>query len=521
MNKNASADPVLRINIRPEVTILSVLQHLNYRPWFALAEFVDNALQSFVSNREAINAAEGSATSLRVEIDLESDGPGYISIRDNAAGISLEDFPRAFRPAEIPPNRTGLSEFGMGMKSAACWFARKWVVRTKALGEVVERTVEFDIETIISQRTEEMTVRSRPEVSPKHYTEVQLYGLHHPPRGRAVGKIKEHLGSIYRNFIRSGELQLVFRNELLEFIEPAVLTAPFFREPAGTPRTWRKEIAFDFGCGQRVTGFAALRQTASTPYAGFALFRRGRLIEGSADETYRPPAVFGPSNSYRYQRLFGELHLEGFEVSHTKDGFRWEEYEEVFLDLLREHLEAPPLNLLAQAEGFRSRAVKSQIEPTARKATETVAKVVQEDAPPVVSREAATSSTHGLLPLESPPDSYEIATRTVRASFSGQQWEVTVRTSIDPARGDWLRIAERFDRPDQGQAVRCLVIDVALASPFVTAFVGANHENVELFVRLAAAFSLSLIMVEDATGTSPSFALHFMNTLLRDAFIRT
>lgn len=520
MNNDALSQPELRINIRPEITILSVLQHLNYRPWFALAELVDNALQSFVSNREVINAVEGPMA-LRVEIELESDGPGYIAIRDNAAGISLKDFPRAFRPAEIPPNRSGLSEFGMGMKSAACWFARKWVVRTKALGEAVERTVEFDIERIIAERTEEMLVRSRPADSSLHYTEVQLYGLHHPPRGRAVAKIKEHLASIYRNFIRSGTLQLIFRNEQLEFVEPAILVAPFFRDPTGAPRTWRKEISFDFGCGQRVIGFAALRQTASTPYAGFALFRRDRLIVGSADETYRPSSVFGPSNSYRYQRVFGELHLEGFEVSHTKDGFRWEEHEEVFLDLLREHLEAEPLNLLAQAEGFRSRPIKAQIEPTARRATDNVAQAVEDDVPPIVTREAATASTHRSLPLENPPDSYAIATRTVRATFSSQLWEVTIRTSIDPARGDWLRIAERYVRQDPAQSVRCLIIDVALASPFVTTFVGASNENVELFVRLAAAFAISLIMTEDATGTSPSFALHFMNALLRDAFLRT
>ena len=27
------------------------------------------------------------------------------------------------RPAALPTDRTGLYEFGMGMKSAACWFA--------------------------------------------------------------------------------------------------------------------------------------------------------------------------------------------------------------------------------------------------------------------------------------------------------------------------------------------------------------------------------------------------------------
>ena len=29
------------VSIRPGVSVLSVLRHLNYRAWFALAEFVD------------------------------------------------------------------------------------------------------------------------------------------------------------------------------------------------------------------------------------------------------------------------------------------------------------------------------------------------------------------------------------------------------------------------------------------------------------------------------------------------
>ena len=67
-------------------------------------------------------------------------------------------------------------------------------------------------------------------------------------------------------------------------------------------------------------GLLLMRPLSELAPAGI---RRGRLIEGSHEEGYRPEAVFGRSNSYRYQRLFGELELQGFEVSHTKDGFRW------------------------------------------------------------------------------------------------------------------------------------------------------------------------------------------------------
>src|SRR5262245_42704022 len=134
-----------RVNIRPGVTVLSVLRHLNYTPWFALAEFVDNAIQSALDRRDRLLEADGPEYQLRVDVEISPHDGGRIAIRDNAAGIAAGDFPRAFRPAQLPPDRSGLCEFGMGMKSAACWFAPQWSARTTALGEPAERTVAFDI----------------------------------------------------------------------------------------------------------------------------------------------------------------------------------------------------------------------------------------------------------------------------------------------------------------------------------------------------------------------------------------
>lgn len=511
------AEEISSVSIRPEVTILSVLQHLNYQPWFALAEFVDNSLQSFLANAEAIKAVHGGAASLQVDIEMELEGPGRIVIRDNAAGIARGDFPRAFRPAEVPLDRSGLSEFGMGMKSAACWFARTWSVRTKALGEPVEHTVRFDIADIVSRRLETMAVTTRPADPTHHYTEVILDDLHHPPKGRTVGKIREHIAGIYRKFLRDGSLRLRFRREDLVYVDPPVLFAPPYRNPNGDKLLWRKEIDFDFGHGQQVRGFAALRETASTPYAGFALFRRNRLIVGSGDETYRPAKIFGNSNSYRFQRLFGELDLEGFEVSHTKDGFRWEEYEDVFLDLLREELEREPLNLLSQAEGHRTRATRMSIATRAQAATDDVAEIVQTDVPPIIEREAAAPPPPP-LPSALPASDNLVSTRLVALTCAGQAWEVQVRTTIEPNVGDWLSIGERYVRVEErNRNIRCLAIEMSWSHPFVTRFLGANNENVELLLRVATAFALSLVMAEDATSVSPSFVLHYINTLLRDA----
>src|SRR5207249_8593734 len=123
------------VDIRPGVSILSVLRYLNYKSWFALAEFVDNSLQSYLANERRLHVVDGAGSKLRVDIELDLSGDGKLSVRDNAAGIATSDYSRAFRPAAIPTDTNGLSEFGMGMKSAACWFAPRWSARTSALGE--------------------------------------------------------------------------------------------------------------------------------------------------------------------------------------------------------------------------------------------------------------------------------------------------------------------------------------------------------------------------------------------------
>lgn len=513
------------VEIRPEVTMLSVLRHLNYKAWFAIAEFIDNSLQSYLSNKQALEALHGPGYQLVVEVRVDTGGPGQITITDNAAGISAADFPRAFRAAQVPSDRSGLSEFGMGMKSAACWFSETWSVRTKAIEESVERTIHFDIRHIVDNRIESLSTESREVDKAAHYTVVSLRGLHHMPQGRTLAKIKDHLASIYRMFLLDGRMVLKFNGDPLIYTTSAILKAPTYSSP-GVPVVgekallWRKAIDLDFGQGQRVTGFAALREIGSTPFAGFALFRRDRLIEGSHDETYRPSFIFKQTNSYPYQRLFGELHVEGFEVSHTKDGFRWEEYEDIFLKYLKAQLEEEPLNLLAQAENYRALPSRKSIESRATAATVAVADYLSKDMAPLLV-EAHNNPIEVLpFPEQLPVSELQASERTVEIEDGDWQWVITIRTSVDPAADDWISLSKQEGMVGDASKVRRLCVDLSLAHPFSSKFLGANFENVELLLRVAVAVSISLVLSEDVTGESPEAVLYHLNYLMRGALTR-
>jgi hypothetical protein len=517
-----AAEKASKIEIRPEVTMLSVLRHLNYKAWFAMAEFIDNAIQSFVANETRLRDIDGPDYQLTVDIKIDTSGPGLITVTDNAAGISDADFPRAFRAAQIPEDRSGLSEFGMGMKSAACWFAQSWSVRTKAIDEAIERTIKFDVGYIVENHIESLSTTMRKVEPRAHYTVVSLTGLHHSPQGRTLQKIKDHLESIYRMYTRDGRLVLLVNDEQLQYQTPTTLISiPYIS--AGVPSEgtgvkqveWRKEIDFDFGKGQRVHGFAALRETGSTTLAGFALFRRDRLIEGSHDDTYRPPEIFRQTNSYPYQRLFGELHIEGFEVSHTKDGFRWEEYESLFLECLKEELEKKPLNLLAQAENYRALPTRRSIEQKAVAATNSVAEYITQEVAPLIVEARQNPSPIEEIPTLLLPDTLQASEKTVEIDDSLYRWIITLRTSVNPAEENWISVAQEEAQSEDAPKVRRLGLNVSLAHPFSLRFLGAQNENVELLLRFGTALAISLVLTEDSTGESPGTVLYHLNQLLR------
>ena len=517
MLNGQSTTSVKAVGIRPNSSILSILSHLNYKAWFAVAEFVDNSIQSYFSNKEQLRALHGEDFKLKIRVWLDQRND-VIELTDNAAGIRAEDFPRAFRPAEIPTDRTGLSEFGMGMKTAACWFTHTWSVRTKALGESVDRLIRFNLHDIVEGGLESVPVIESAVSLDEHYTVVRLENLGKKfPVKRTQKKLRDHLASIYRVFLRSGEIELYFDEETLplQYEEPAFLLAPPYALQNAWPVAWRKEISFEFAGNRRVTGFAALRKEGSTTHAGFALFRRNRLILGSDDEAYRPQDVFGNTNSYRYQRLYGELHVEGFEVSHTKDGFRWDDIEEEFLTRLRDHLRSEPLDLLKQADNYRARPSKNALQPVLQRAGLSLATDMLRVGGQALSIKG-TAKGMALAELSFTPEESLVASEsTFKFLVDDHVWNVNVRTSVDPSVTEWVHVRNVERKQIDNRSINDISIDVAMAHPFVQRYIGPKNENAEVFLRFAVALALSSEKSKRA-GYPMTFALHWLNRLLRE-----
>lgn len=339
------------VSIKIQTGVYGQFRNLNNKVWFALGEYVDNAVQSYEDNKALLkNTSIDFQFEVRINIDWQSD---FIKIYDNAAGINATNFQRAFEPANIPLDNTGLHEFGMGMKTASIWLANKWSVRTAAINEEEERFVEFDLDKVLNESKEELKVNSIAKTKSKHFTEIVLFNLsRNAPSSHQMDKIKKHLASIYRKFVRTGEMNLYINDELLTYDEPEILKAPFFNNIKGIPVEWKKEIDFSYN-EYKVKGFIGILNTMSTSEVnGLSLFRRGRVIEGSHDEKYRPKAICGQIGSPRYKRIFGELELDGFAVSFNKGSFQEQDDLEALMEAIKTEISSRDLDIYTQAEKF-------------------------------------------------------------------------------------------------------------------------------------------------------------------------
>ena len=325
-----------KLDIRPDTSVYGTYKRISYEPWTALAEFVDNSTQSFYDNKDKLYETK-YFKGLNIEIIYKEDSScgDEIKIIDNAFGMDYDDFQRAIILDRPPKNTKGRNEFGMGLKTAACWFGNLWSVETTSLGSNYKYKTEIDIDNLVKYKTYMIDVQEE-RVNPKdHYTIITIQKLNKRIKGKRIEKkIHDLLSSIYRVDLRTGDINIFYNGVKLEFNE----VSPY-EDTNG--KIWKKEIEFDIFHNEKklnVKGFMAIRIPGSTKDAGFTLLRRGRVIVGGPEKNYRPSQVFGPPNLYTYQRLYGELHMDDWPVTQSKDAFDWnnDDLEFKFIDKLAE-----------------------------------------------------------------------------------------------------------------------------------------------------------------------------------------
>lgn len=320
------------MNIQPQAGVIGVFSRLNYKPWYAIAEFVDNSTQSFYSHQAQLKKNGINMLDVNIDYDEEHD---ILTIADNAYGMEMEDFQRAVKIDSPPENKDGRNEFGMGLKTAASWFGNVWSVKTTQLGSPYEYYTEVNIPKIRTELLNSVPILITKVSTNTHGTTITIKDITKkigPSRTKA--KIVDLLKSMYRRDLDSGVIHINYNGEPLYFEEYTNLS---FRN-----QVWRKNIDFDFIFDRKkhhIKGFVGILANGGFGRAGFALFRRNRVVIGGEDQNYKPEEIFGQAQSTISHKLYGEIDLDDFPVNQAKDGFIWDDgLEEAFIQKLKENI---------------------------------------------------------------------------------------------------------------------------------------------------------------------------------------
>jgi hypothetical protein len=320
----------MKLQLGPE--IISSYKRLAYQAWYALAEFVDNSTQAYFNNRAKLdNVYAETGTKLTVEISAGMDNDGeYIRILDNSIGMSEAELKNAVIIGRPPLNASGRSRYGLGLKTGASWFGDLWTIETKKLGDRTKHTVTVDVPRVAAGN---LDLPHNKEEAPaeEHFTIIEIRRLHKRMSGRTLGKVKNYLRSLYRRDISNNRLVLKWNGELLAWDSDIDKDLVVRKDRTLAKETFRFTIG-----GKQVSGWAGVLAKGTRSRAGFSIIQADRVITGWPD-SYRPATLYGHqeggSNDLVNQRLMGEIVLEGFEVSHTKDQIMFVDGEQEALEL--------------------------------------------------------------------------------------------------------------------------------------------------------------------------------------------
>ncbi len=519
-----------KVHIRPGVGMYSLFPHMNYKPWFALGEMVDNSIQSYFKNKEALRKIHGPGYRLQIDISFSQGSNPMIVVEDNAGGISAKDAIRAFTPAAPPSDKTGISQFGIGMKSSATWYSHFYVISSSALGENISRTVTFDIEKIIAEEIEDLSIVTESKDLNSHGTRIVMSKLHQGiPTGGTLGKIRSYLASIYREFIKSGEIVMTVGDEKLSYFSPELLEAKYWDkqgEVKESPvKTWQLAIDFTLSdswdadispnkpaTAPRIRGWIGILKEGSTKYSGAALIWKKKVVVGAGslaqgdEDSYRPNSIFGASTTFPFQRLIGEIDVSELQVTSFKDQIDWRTGQENELQTkLRALLESTEYPMLKMAQNYRSTSKSPSAKNTVKRSMEETSDALERMFGNANISELERPSPEDVF---TPLNIADIEERSITLPFDGNP---TLKFRVVIEEGDSKLFRMNYE-DDQGY-----IFTINRAHPFMNSFANLPGADLDPIFRMSLALGFAELLGKNAGLDHPEYIRMKINRILNDA----
>ena len=160
-------------DIRPSLgQILESYERLSYKARSALSEFVDNSTASYFQNKDFLinnHKNEGFKDPFKLKIVIEYDkSKKTLTVTDNAMGMDKNELYNALKIANRPKDTSGRNEFGMGLKTSASWFSKKWEVITKKANSKKSYKVEVDIKNLLKTGQNDFSIEEEGDSTSRH-----------------------------------------------------------------------------------------------------------------------------------------------------------------------------------------------------------------------------------------------------------------------------------------------------------------------------------------------------------------
>lgn len=226
MSKNEN---VQFLNVQPNVNFLATLRHSGYNNYTAIADIIDNSLDTNVDSEN-----------VRITIKKSKDEYEFIKISDDGCGMDLEVLNEAFKLGAITgKNRElDLGSYGTGLKAAALSIGRAFEVRTKSIdGEFYIAT--YDLDVLLNQNSFEIPIRIgtedeyldfKEEIISEYGTIITIYKLDRVSNTNAsIFKdiLKNKLALYYKYFIDEMGVNIFVNGEKVVGFDPMHRHEPF------------------------------------------------------------------------------------------------------------------------------------------------------------------------------------------------------------------------------------------------------------------------------------------------------
>lgn len=374
------------IDTTPKELAYEGYANYTYSLWFALGELIDNSITSAYKNWDRLSNQVGGNYRLQVRVTIDQ-SRDLVSVIDNAAGITLEEFKNVLVAGTKPSDSSLLSIHGKGLKIAAFWWGRQLTVTSTPLGKDYTSFAVMDLDAMALKGDANATAEKRVPPQPLPGTAIKFTKAYKNrwPDAKAMNGLTLLLASMYRSYMTDSErpLDLYLNDQKVIFEYFPLLQAPFWNTnkaplPGSVSREWRRnDFQMVTSSGHTISGWYGILSQMKRDLSGFFLHFRGKGMEGlgyanhaagdedsgsvrESNQYFRPREIFGQDGSPRFGRFTGEFDLSAFGKPAQSNAPEWSDQDkEEFIAAILADMKRGPESFWTMADKYAARAAKA------------------------------------------------------------------------------------------------------------------------------------------------------------------